>query len=58
MKISCELVRGCLFASATRLCVDLDDTLAADPIHLLPDGHWSASGHTAVAQVLLKALRD
>ena len=31
---------------------------AADPIHLLPDGHWSPSGHAAVAQLLLKVLRD
>jgi len=45
----------CAFADA---CIDLDDALAADPGHLLPDGHWSASGHAAVAQVLLKALRD
>ncbi len=45
----------CEFADA---CVDLDDALTGDPLHLLPDGHWSASGHTAVAQVLLKALRD
>jgi hypothetical protein len=45
----------CEFADA---CIDLDDALAADPVHLLPDGHWSASGHMAVAQVLLKALRD
>jgi hypothetical protein len=45
----------CEFADG---CIDLDDALTADPIHLLPDGHWSASGHTAVAQVLLKALRD
>ena len=26
----------------------------ADPVHLLPDGHWSASGHAAVAQALLR----
>jgi hypothetical protein len=45
----------CEFADA---CIDLDDALLANPIHLLPDGHWSASGHAAVAQVLLKALRD
>lgn len=43
----------CKFADA---CIDLDDALS-DPIHLLPDGHWSASGHTAVAQALLNALR-
>jgi hypothetical protein len=47
-----------IFCKFADVCVDLDDTLAADPIHLLPDGHWSASGHRAVAQVLLKALRD
>jgi hypothetical protein len=45
----------CQFADA---CIDLDDVLAADPVHLLPDGHWSASGHAAVAQALLNALRD
>jgi len=45
----------CEFADA---CVDLDDALAADPAHLLPDGHWSALGHTAVARALLNALRD
>jgi hypothetical protein len=46
------------FCEFADVCIDLDDALAADPVHLLPDGHWSASGHTAVAQVLLKALRD
>src|SRR5262249_35245807 len=25
------------------VCIDLDDSLAADPVHLLPDGHWRAS---------------
>ena len=44
----------CQFA---HVCVDLDEVMA-DPAHLLPDGHWSASGHAAVAQALLKALRD
>jgi hypothetical protein len=47
-----------IFCEFADVCIDLDDALAADPVHLLPDGHWSASGHTAVAQVLLKALRD
>jgi hypothetical protein len=45
----------CQFADA---CIDLDDVLAADPVNLLPDGHWSAAGHAAIAQVLLKVLRD
>src|SRR5712672_629420 len=47
-----------IFCEFADVCVDLDDTLATDPIHLLPAGLWSASGHTAVAQLLLKALRD
>ncbi len=47
-----------IFCEFADVCIDLDDGLAADPVHLLPDGHWSASGHTAVAQLLLKALRD
>jgi hypothetical protein len=42
----------CQFAHA---CIDLDDVMA-DPAHLLPDGHWSASGHATVAQALLKVL--
>jgi hypothetical protein len=45
----------CQFADA---CVDLDDALAADPAHLLPDGHWSVSGHATVTQTLLKVLCD
>jgi hypothetical protein len=47
-----------IFCQFADVCIDLDDVLAADPVHLLPDGHWSASGHAAVAQALLKALRD
>src|SRR5882724_2967679 len=47
-----------IFCKFADVCIDLDDALATAPVHLLPDGHWSASGHTAVAQALLKALRD
>ena len=47
-----------IFCEFADFCIDLDDALAVDPVHLLPDGHWSASGHAAVAQVLLKVLRD
>ena len=47
-----------IFCKFADVCIDLDDALAADPVHLLPDAHWSASGHTAVSQALLKALRD
>jgi hypothetical protein len=47
-----------IFCQFADVCIDLDDVLAADPVHLLPDGHWSSSGHVAVAQALLKALRD
>jgi len=46
-----------IFCQFADICIDLDDVLSADPVHLLPDGHWSASGHAAVAQALLKALR-
>jgi hypothetical protein len=45
-----------VFCQFAHVCIDLDDVMA-DPVHLLPDGHWSASGHAAVVQVLLKALR-
>jgi hypothetical protein len=45
-----------IFCQFADVCIDLDDVLA-DPVHLLPDAHWSASGHAAVAQALLKALR-
>jgi hypothetical protein len=47
-----------IFCQFADVCVDLDAVLAADPAHLLPDGHWSALGHAAVAQALLTALRD
>ncbi|SHN60901.1 hypothetical protein [Bradyrhizobium erythrophlei] len=47
-----------IFCKFADVCIDLDDALAASPSHLLPDGHWSASGHMAVAQTLLKALQD
>jgi len=47
-----------IFCDLADVCIDLDDALAADPVHLLPDGHWSGSGHAAVARALLKALRD
>jgi hypothetical protein len=45
-----------IFCQFADVCIDLDDVLTADPVHLLPDGHWSVSGHAAVAQALLKAL--
>ena len=47
-----------IFCQFADVCIDLDDAVAADPAHVLPDGHWSPSGHAAVAQSLLKALRD
>jgi hypothetical protein len=47
-----------IFCEFADVCIDLDDVLAADPAHLLPDGHWSASGHAAVARALVKVLRD
>jgi hypothetical protein len=47
-----------IFCQFADVCVDLDDVLAADPAYLFPDGHWSASGHAAVAQALLKRFRD
>jgi hypothetical protein len=46
-----------IFCQFADVCIDLDDVLT-DPVHLLPDDHWTASGHAAVAQALLKALRD
>jgi hypothetical protein len=47
-----------IFCKFANVCIDLDDVLGTDPVHLLPEGHWSASGHAAVAQALLKAVRD
>ena len=47
-----------IFCQFADVCIDLDDVLAADPTHLLPDGHWSASGHAAVARALVEAFRD
>jgi hypothetical protein len=47
-----------IFCEFADVCIDLDNVLAADPAHLLPDGHWSASGHAAVSRALVKALRD
>src|ERR1700682_1615338 len=44
----------CQFAD---ICIDLDD-VAANPVNLLPDGHWSMAGHAALAQALLKGFRD
>lgn len=45
------------FCEFADICVNLDNVLV-DPVHYLPDGHWSASGHLAVAQVLVERLRD
>jgi hypothetical protein len=47
-----------IFCQFADVCIDLDDVLAADAAHLLPDGHWSASGHAAVALAVLKDFRD
>lgn len=47
-----------MFCQLADVCIDLDNVLAADPVNLLPDGHWSATGLAAVARALLKALRD
>ena len=46
-----------IFCQSVDVCVALDDVLAAHPAHLLPDGHWSPSGHAAVAKALSKALQ-
>jgi hypothetical protein len=53
-KIGLSSTMFCQFAD---ICIDLDGVLA-DPVYLLPDGHWSASGHAAVALALLKAFRE
>jgi hypothetical protein len=50
-------ISSTIFCQFADICIDLDDVLT-DPVHLLPDGHWSPSGHAAVAQTLLKVLRD
>jgi hypothetical protein len=47
-----------IFCKFADVCIDLDDALAADPDHLLADGHWSASGHAAVARALSTAFRE
>jgi hypothetical protein len=47
-----------IFCQFADICIDLDDVLDADPAYLLPDGHWSASGHAAIARALLDALHD
>ena len=46
-----------IFCGSADHCIDLDGPLASDPAHLLPDGHWSSSGHTAVAEALVVSLR-
>lgn len=46
-----------MFCEFADLCIDLDDVLTS-PAHVLPDGHWSAPGHSAVAQAILEVLRD
>jgi hypothetical protein len=33
-----------IFCQFSDFCIDLDDAVAADPAHLLPDRHWSPSG--------------
>ena len=35
-----------IFCQFADVCVDLDDVLEGDPVHLLPDGHWSASSRS------------
>jgi hypothetical protein len=52
-KLGLSSTTFCRFAD---ICIDLDHVLSADPVHLLPDGHWSASGHATVAQALKQVL--
>jgi hypothetical protein len=47
-----------IFCQFADVCIDLDEVVAADPVNVFPDGHWSPSGHAAVARSLLKVLRD
>jgi hypothetical protein len=54
-KLSLSSTIFCQFAD---VCIDLDNVLTAEPAYLLPDGHWSASGHAAVARALVEAFRD
>jgi len=47
-----------MFCQFADVCIDLDNVLMAEPASLLPDGHWSVSGHAAVARSLREVLRD
>ena len=47
-----------IFCQFADVCIDLDNVLTAEPAYLLPDGHWSASGHATVARALVEAFRD
>ena len=46
-----------IFCSNADHCIDLDGALASHPGHLLPDGHWSSSGHASVAEALIGSLQ-